>query len=136
MFQKLLLIGRVGRDAEMRYTQSGQAVTQFSVAVSEKYTNKSGEKVESTTWFRVSVWGKTAEICGQYVKKGMLVQVEGKIKGDENGNPHIFNKSDGSAGAAFEVTGSNVLFLSKVEAKESDNPYDDGLDESIIGSLP
>jgi single-strand DNA-binding protein len=74
-FQQTIVIGRVGKDAEMRYTGSGQAVTAFSVAVSKQYKNAAGEQVKNTNWFRVSAWGKSAEICNQYVKKGMLVQV-------------------------------------------------------------
>lgn len=118
MYQQLTIIGRVGRDPEMRFTASGQAVTNFSVAASEKYTNSSGEKVEKTVWFRVSAWGKTAEICKEYVKKGMLVQVTGKLSGDEGGNPKVYTKQDGTAAASFEVTANNVLFLSKVEGAQ------------------
>ena len=114
-FQQLLIIGRVGRDSEMRYTPNGQAVTSFSVAVSEEYT-KDGSKVKSTIWVRVSVWGKLAEVCNQYVRKGMLVQCVGKLKGDESGSPRIFNKQDGTASTSFEITAQSVLFLSKNDA--------------------
>ena len=116
-FQQLIIIGRVGRDAEMRYTPSGQAVTSFSVAVSENYT-KDGEKVKSTIWIRVSAWGKLAEVCNQYIKKGKLVQCIGKLKGDTAGNPRIFNKQDGTPSTSFEMTAISVLFLSKEEAQE------------------
>ena len=117
-FQQLIIIGRVGRDAEMRYTPSGQAVTSFSVAVSENYT-KDGEKVKSTIWIRVSAWGKLAEVCNQYIKKGKLVQCIGKLKGDTAGNPRIFNKQDGTPSTSFEMTAMSVLFLSKEEAQEA-----------------
>ncbi len=116
-FQQLIIIGRVGRDAEMRYTPSGQAVTSFSVAVSENYI-KDGEKVKSTIWIRVSAWGKLAEVCNQYIKKGKLVQCIGKLKGDTAGNPRIFNKQDGTPSTSFEMTAMSVLFLSKEEAQE------------------
>lgn len=116
-FQQMIIIGRVGRDAEMRYTPSGQAVTSFSVAVSENYT-KDGEKVKSTIWIRVSAWGKLAEVCNQYIKKGKLVQCIGKLKGDTAGNPRIFNKQDGTPSTSFEMTAMSVLFLSKEEAQE------------------
>lgn len=118
MYQQLTIIGRVGRDPEMRFTASGQAVTNFSVAVSEKYNNSSGEKVEKKVWIRVTAWGKTAEICKEYVKKGMLVQVTGKLSGDEGGNPKVYTKQDGTAAASFEVTANNVLFLSKVDGAQ------------------
>ena len=127
-FQQFIIIGRVGRDAEMRYTPSGQAVTSFSVAVSENYT-KDGEKVKSTIWVRVSAWGKLAEVCNQYIKKGKLVQCIGKLKGDTAGNPRIFNKQDGTPSATFEMTANSVLFLSKDEAQaepvqaEEDMPF-------------
>lgn len=118
-FQQFIIIGRVGRDAEMRYTPSGQAVTSFSVAVSENYT-KDGEKVKSTIWIRVSAWGKLAEVCNQYIKKGKLVQCIGKLKGDTAGNPRIFNKQDGTPSASFEMTANSVLFLSKDDAQATE----------------
>ena len=120
-FQQFIIIGRVGRDAEMRYTPSGQAVTSFSVAVSENYT-KDGEKVKSTIWVRVSAWGKLAEVCNQYIKKGKLVQCIGKLKGDTAGNPRIFNKQDGTPSASFEMTANSVLFLSKDEGESQAQP--------------
>lgn len=120
-FQQMYIIGRVGRDAEMRYTPSGQAVTSFSVAVSEEYT-KDGQKVKSTIWIRVSAWGKLAEICNQYIKKGKLVQCVGKLKGDTAGNPRIFNKQDGTPSTSFEMTANSVLFLSKNEGESEQAP--------------
>jgi single-strand DNA-binding protein len=113
---QLQFIGNVGRDPEMRFTPSGQAVTNFSVAVSKKYTAKSGEKVSKTTWIRVSVWGNLAEICQQYVTKGMKVFVSGELTADDQGNPRIWQKSDGGYAASFEMTAHNVEFLSKPES--------------------
>lgn len=117
MYQDLKIVGNVGRDPEMRYTPSGQAVTNFSVAVNKAYTNQGGEKVKKTVWFRVSTWGKTAEICNQYVKKGMLVLVTGELSADENGNPRMWEKADGESATSFEVNAHNVLFLSRVESR-------------------
>lgn len=128
MFEQYIIIGRVGKDAESRFTPTGKQVTAFSVAVSEKYTNAAGEKVESTKWIRVSVWGRTAEICQQYVKKGMLVQCVGKLKGDESGNPRTY-EANGVTKASFEMTAVSVQFLSKTEggntpaAAEDDAPF-------------
>jgi single-strand DNA-binding protein len=97
----------------MRYTPSGQAVTSFSVATNRQYTSGNGEQVKETIWFRVSTWGKTAEICNQYVKKGSKVLVEGRLTPDKTtGGPRIWSKQDGTAGASFEVTASTVRFLS------------------------
>jgi len=112
-FQTVVIAGNVGRDPEMRYTPSGQAVTSFSVAVNEAYTNNNGEKVKKTIWFRVSAWGKQAETCNQYVKKGQMVLVEGRLTSDPNtGGPKIWTKQDGTAGASFEISASIVRFLS------------------------
>ena len=116
---KVEVIGYVGKEPEMRYTSSGQPVTSFSVAHSEQYTNAAGEKVKKTVWLRVSTWGKLAETCKEYVHKGMLVHVEGKLNGDENGNPKVYTKQDGTAGSNFDVTAHSVLFLSRVDQPEA-----------------
>lgn len=117
MYQLTIIIGRVGKDPEMRYTPTGKPVTNFSVATSSKYGDN-----EKTTWFRVSTWNKQAEACNQYVRKGMLVMVEGTLNADENGNPKVFQKQDGSAGSSFELTAQNVKFLSKVGSQEHERP--------------
>lgn len=77
---KVQLIGRIGRDPEMRYTPSGQPVAGFSLATDESYTNKEGQKVEKTEWHRIVVWGKQAEFVGNYLGKGRLVYIEGKLE--------------------------------------------------------
>ncbi len=113
MFQTVILAGNLGRDPEMRYTPSGQAVTSFSVATNRQYTNNNGETVKETIWFRVSVWGKMAEVCNQYLKKGSKVLVEGRLTADAaTGGPRIWNGQDGSARASFEVNAQTVRFLS------------------------
>jgi single-strand DNA-binding protein len=112
-YQKIIITGNLGRDPEMRYTPSGQAVTSFSVAVNESYTSANGEKVKKTIWFRVTAWGKQAEICNQYLKKGSQVLVDGRMSADPaTGGPKIWTKQDGSSGSSFEVTASTVRFLS------------------------
>ena len=127
---KVEIIGHAGKDAEMRFLPNGTAVASFSVAHSDKYKNANGEEVKQTIWMRVSVFGKLAEVCNQYVKKGMLVRAEGKLKGDENGNPRIYTKQDGTAAASFEMVANEVTFLSRVEGQaapvvddESDSPF-------------
>ena len=77
---KVILIGNLGNDPEMRYLPSGDAVANFSVATTEKYKDKSGELQEVTEWHSVSILGKTAERCGQYLKKGSAVYVEGSLR--------------------------------------------------------
>ena len=113
MYHTLIIVGNLGKDPEMRYTPSGQAVTSFSVATSRQYTAGNGEQVKETVWFRVSAWGKTAEVCNQYLKKGSKVLVEGRLTPDKTtGGPRIFTRGDGSAGSSFEVTAATVRFLS------------------------
>jgi len=111
MYQKVILVGNLGRDPEMRYTPGGQAVTNLSVATNRRYTDNSGETRDETIWFRVSVWGKQAESCNQYLRKGRQVLVEGRLSGDENGNPKIWNAQDGTPRASFEVRAITVQFL-------------------------
>lgn len=113
MYHNIILVGNLGRDPEMRYTPSGQAVTNFNVATNRQYTNSDGEKVKETTWFRVSTWGKTAEITNQYLRKGSKVLVEGRLNPDpETGGPRIWVRQDGSSAASYEITANTVRFLS------------------------
>jgi single-strand DNA-binding protein len=113
MFHTLIVVGNLGKDPEMRYTPSGQAVTSFSIASNRKYTSSNGEQVNETIWFRISAWGKQAEICNQYLKKGSRVLVEGRLTPDKNtGGPRIWQKQDGTSGSSFEVTAQTVRFLS------------------------
>ncbi|MDY0276210.1 MAG: single-stranded DNA-binding protein [Desulfomicrobium sp.] len=77
---KVLLIGRLGQDPEMRYVPSGQPVANFSIATDESYTSKDGQRVERTEWHRIVVWGKQAEFCGNYLSKGRLVYIEGRLE--------------------------------------------------------
>ncbi len=113
MFHTIIVVGNVGKDPEMRYTPSGQAVTSFSVATSRQYAGGNGEQVKETIWFRISTWGKTAEVCNQYVKKGSKVLIEGRLNPDKTtGGPRVWTKQDGTAASSFEVTATTVRFLS------------------------
>lgn len=125
MYQKITIVGNLGRDPEMRYTPSGQAVTSFSVAVSESYTNASGEKVKSTIWFRVSAWGGQAEACNQYLHKGSKVLVDGNMTADKaTGNPRVYEKNDGTSAASFEIRASAVRFLDSKSEGAKDSPFE------------
>ncbi len=104
MYQKLIIIGNLGKDPEMRYTTDGKAVTTFSVAASNRK--------DETVWFRVSTWDKQAETCNQYLHKGSKVLVEGALKPDAGGNPRTYERKDGGWAASFEVVASAVKFLS------------------------
>jgi single-strand DNA-binding protein len=98
-----IITGNLGRDVEMRYTPKGTAVCDFSVAT------KNWKK--ETTWWKITAWGKLAETCNEYLKKGRLVQVVGEMVADERGNPKVYQKRDGTWGASFELTASKVDFL-------------------------
>ena len=113
MYQQIVIVGNLGRDPEMRYTPSGTPVTSLNVATNRKYTGSDGQVVKETTWFRVSVFGKNAENCAQYLKKGSGVLVEGRLSPDkQTGGPRVFTRPDGSNGAAYEIIANTVRFLS------------------------
>lgn len=112
-YQKITIVGNLGRDPEMRYTPGGQAVTNFTVASNRQYTASSGERIKETTWFRVSAWGRQAETVNQYLKTGSQVLVEGRMTPDkESGGPRVWTRQDGTSAASFEVTAERVVFLS------------------------
>jgi len=118
MYHTIIVVGNVGKDAEMRYTPSGQAVASFSVATNRSYTKSDGSQEKETVWFRVSAWGKQAEVCNQYVKKGMKVLVEGRLNADpETGGPRLWGDP---VRASFEVTAGTVRFLSSRGETEQD----------------
>lgn len=108
---KVILIGRLGRDPEMRYTPSGQPVTNFSLATDESYTGKDGNKVEKTEWHRIVVWGKQAEFCGNYLAKGRLVYVEGKLE------TRKWTDKDGAEKYTTEIKADRVLGLDSRQAE-------------------
>ena len=119
MYHTIIIVGNVGKEPEMRYTPSGQAVTSFSVATNRSYTGGDGNQVKETIWFRVTAWGKTDEVCKEYVKKGMTVLVEGRLTPDKaTGGPRVWTKKDGEAQASFEVSAETVRFLSHKEQAE------------------
>ena len=112
MYQKIIIIGNLGQDPEMRYTPDGTPVTNFSVATNRRWTNADGSPGEETIWFRVSAWKRLAETCNQYLQKGRQVFIEGQLKPDPaTGGPRIWTGNDGVARASFEVTAFRVLFL-------------------------
>lgn len=105
--QNIQLVGNLGRDAEMRYTPSGQPVTSFSLAVTRQW-GQGDQKQKETAWFNVSVWGDLAETCTS-LTKGQQVMVIGYLKPDPaTGRPRIWNGQDGSPGASYELTAQEV----------------------------
>jgi single-strand DNA-binding protein len=112
MYQKLIVVGNLGRDPEMRYTSDGTPVTNFSVATNRRWTNPDGSPGEETVWFRVTAWKRLAETCNQYLKKGRQVLIEGQLKPDPaTGGPRMWTGNDGVARASYEVTALAVKFL-------------------------
>lgn len=110
MLNQVQIIGRVGKDPEVRYLPSGEAVANFSVATTEKWKDKqSGELREETEWHRISTFGRLAEIVGQYVKKGGLVYVSGKIK------TRKYTDKDGSEKYATDIRANELKLLSSRE---------------------
>ena len=106
---RAIIIGRLGRDPEVRHTQSGQVVASFSVATDESYKDKQGQKVEKTEWHRIVAWGKTAEFCGNYLSKGRLVYVEGKIE------TRKWTDKDGAEKYTTEIKADRVQGLDRRE---------------------
>ena len=102
---KVMIIGNLGRDPELRFTGGGDPVCNFSVATTESWRDKSGEKQERTTWHRVTVWGKQAEPCAEHLKKGRPVYVEGRIQQRE------YEDRDGNKKQTTEIVAERVQFL-------------------------
>lgn len=102
---KVILIGNLGADPEVRYTQNGGAVANLSVATNERWTDRDGNPQERTEWHNVTVWGKTAEHCGQYLSKGRSVYVEGRIQS------RTYTDRDGNERKVWDVVAQQVTFL-------------------------
>ena len=106
MLNKMLVIGNVGRDPEMRYTPSGSAVTSFSLAVNRYYTPQGGERQEETEWFDITAWNRLAETCNNYVTRGMKIYVEGRLRS------RSWVGQDGQTRFRNEIVANTVQFLS------------------------
>jgi single-strand DNA-binding protein len=111
-FNKITIVGYLGRDPEIRYTTQGTAVCDFSLATTERRKDKSGEAQEHTTWFRVSLFGRQAEIAHQYLTKGRQVYVEGSLSQRE------WTDKDGATRTSLEVRGSDIQFLAPASDHE------------------
>jgi len=112
MYHKVIVVGNLGRDPEMRYTPDGTPVTSFSVATNRRWTNADGSQGEETVWFRVTAWRRQAEVAARYLSKGRQVMVEGRLHADPaTGGPRVYQRQDGSYGAQYEVTAERIIFL-------------------------
>ena len=124
---KIMLIGNVGSDPEMRYSPNGKAVTSFRMATNYRYAGSDGERREETEWFRVSVWGRQAESCNQFLSKGKRIYVEGRLRS------RSWEGQDGQMRTSLEVSANRVIFLDRVapaslpeegELEPQDLPFD------------
>lgn len=104
-FNKIIVVGYLGRDPELRYTQDGTAVCNFSVATTERRKDRNGEMQDVTTWFRVNVWRRQAEVASQYLKKGRQVYVEGRLSQSE------FQDREGQTRTTLEIHASDIQFI-------------------------
>src|SRR6266849_170855 len=102
---KAILVGRLGRDPEVRYTTSGQAVCNFTLATDESFRDRSGERQKRTEWHRIVLWRKLAEIAQQYLKKGGLIYIEGRIQSRQ------WDDRDGQKRTTYEIVGTGMKFL-------------------------
>jgi single-strand DNA-binding protein len=116
---KVMLIGRLGQDPELKYTPSGIAVANFSVATSDSWTDKSGQKQEKTEWHRIVVWGKLAELCNQYLSKGRQAFLEGSLQ------TRSWEK-DGVKRYSTEIVAKNVQFLGSASDSNRGQKQDQG----------
>lgn len=123
MYQQITLIGNLGEDPTMRYTPSGVPVASFSLAVNRSWTGQDGQKQDKTTWFRISVWQKQAEVVSQYLAKGRQVLVVGEME-----DARAYQDKDGNLRASLEVRASSVRFLGqKGDAVAASNGNGDSL---------
>src|SRR5438067_11741269 len=113
MINKAILIGRLGKDPEIRSTPSGQTVTRFSLATDEKFTDRNGEKQERTEWHNIVAWGKLGEICGQFLRKGRLVYIDGSIRTDS-----WEDKESGQKKYRTEIVAQNMKMLESKSDEE------------------
>lgn len=134
---RVILVGHLGRDPEVRFTPGGQSVCNFSVATTETWNDKDGQKQQRTEWVRIVVWGKLAELCGEYLKKGRQCYVEGKLQTREY-------EKDGQKRFSTEVVASTVVFLGGKDGgtrggestTPSRYPADMGMSEGGDDSIP
>src|SRR5262245_29922454 len=106
-FNKIVIVGYLGRDPQLRYTPQGTAVCDFSVATTEKRKDRAGELLDVTTWFRVTAWGRQAEVANEYLTKGRQVYIEGRLRLES------FTDRDGNPRSSLEVNATELHFLGR-----------------------
>lgn len=121
---KVILIGRLGRDPEVRYMPNGEAVCNFSVATSETWNDRNGQRVERTEWHNITMYRKLAEIAGQYLKKGGLVYLEGRIQSRK------YPGKDGIERTAYDIVANEMKMLGGRNENSGGAPYEEGYGQS------
>lgn len=119
---KVMIIGRLGRDPEMRYTPSGRPVTTFTVATSRTWNTSDGERRVETEWFNIVAWGNLAEICKQYLNKGQQVYVEGRLQS------RTWDDAEGNKHTSVEIVANEMIMLSErreAEASTENEPSEE-----------
>lgn len=116
---KVLLIGNLGKDPEVRYTASGTAVASFSLATSERFKNKAGEYEERTEWHNLTLWGRLAEIAGEYLSKGKTVYIEGRLQ------TRKWQDKEGKDRYTTEIVGEKMQMLSRKDTGREGDPEPD-----------
>ena len=127
-FNKIILVGNLGRDPELRYTPNGNAVCNISIATNEKKRDKAGDLQDITTWFRVTLWGKQAENASKYLTKGNPVYIEGRLRVEE------WTDKDNNNRYTLEVTATDMQFLSGGSGQSGDSYSDSDYDSSGSGN--
>ena len=126
-FNKIILVGNLGRDPELRYTPQGTAVCNFSLATNEKKRDKAGEQQDVTTWFRVTLWAKQAENASKYLAKGSPVYIEGRLRVED------WTDRDGKERYTLEVHGTDMQFLGSGSSRSEDFDRDSGGEPEFAG---
>ena len=128
---KVILIGNLGKDPELKYTTSSRAVVNFSLATSERWTSQDGQKQEKTTWHNIVAWGKQAEVINEYCRKGKQLYIEGRI------DNRSWDKDDGTKGYISEVVVQNFQFLgSRNEASGTGGASQPAASAPAAGATP
>lgn len=129
---RIIIIGNLGSEPEMRFTPSGRPVTSFSVATNRRYTTSEGERREETEWFTVVTWSRLAEQCNQYLTKGRLVYVEGRLR------THTWEGQDGQKRSRNEIVADRVSFLDRqaVAPLPGERVAEGGTDELDVEDIP
>ena len=130
MINKVILIGRVGKDAEVRHLDNNSSFARFTLATSETYKNKNGEKVTNTEWHNIVVWRALSEIAGRYVKKGMMLYVEGKLRN------RTWDDKDGNKRYSIDIEADNFQMLGPRPDGESGHSSGSGSAGSFTPSTP